>query len=117
MVRTGRGGGDGGERRNNVFGDGESGAGWVEEGGVQAQVDRSIVTGQWMRGILPLRAGNVYQILCGATYKVLSFGMWLKLATDSRLMLLLLSVLRRGKRKHTEIHSSFLKSQGHRIVT
>lgn len=32
-----------------------------------------------------------------ATYKVLSLGMWLKLATDSRLMLLLLSVLRRAQ--------------------
>ena len=35
-----------------------------------------------------------------ATYKVLSLGMWLKLATDSRLMLLLLRVLRRGNGKN-----------------
>lgn len=33
------------------------------------------------------------------TYKVLSLGMWLKLATDSRLTLLLLRVLRRVKSK------------------
>lgn len=33
------------------------------------------------------------------TYKVLSLGMWLKLATDSRLMLLLLRVLRERERE------------------
>lgn len=38
-------------------------------------------------------------LLQDATYKVLSLGMWLKLATDSRLMLLLLRVLRRGNSK------------------
>lgn len=50
-----------------------------------------------MRGSAPVRVVNVSQILGGATYKVLSFGMWLKLATDSRLMLLLLRVLKGGK--------------------
>lgn len=50
-----------------------------------------------MRGGAPVRVVNASQILCGATYNVLSFGMWLKLATDSRLMLLLLRVLRGGK--------------------
>lgn len=38
-------------------------------------------------------------LLQDATYKVLSLGMWLKLATDSRLMLLLLRVLRWEKSK------------------
>lgn len=33
-----------------------------------------------------------------ATHKVLSLGMWLKLATDRRLMLLLLRVLRSSER-------------------
>lgn len=37
------------------------------------------------------------KLLQYTTYKVLSLGMWLKLATDSRLMLLLLRVLRRVK--------------------
>lgn len=60
-----------------------------------------------MRGILPRRDRNVYQGVGGATYKVLSFGMWLKLATDSRLMLLLLRVLAReksGKHNSRQIH-------------
>ena len=62
------------------------------------------------------RGGNVYQILGGATYKVLSFGMWLKLATDSRLMLLLLSVLRREKEQKTT-HRFILQPQGRRTQT
>lgn len=41
------------------------------------------------------QGSEVYQIHRDATYKVLSFGMWLKLATDSRLMLLLFRVLKK----------------------
>lgn len=41
------------------------------------------------------------------TYKVLSFGMWLKLATESRLMLLLLRVLRgEGKQNSVKVHEA-----------
>lgn len=71
--------------------------GVCKDGEVQVQVNQLIVRMDTDERYPSPRGRNVYQMLCGATYKVLSFGMWLKLATDSRLMLLLLRVLRREK--------------------
>lgn len=74
------------------------------EGGRGARLIHQSYKWAGMRGGAPVRVVNASQTLCGATYKVLSFGMWLKLATDSRLMLLLLRVLRGGK--NTTTHGS-----------
>lgn len=74
--------------------------------------DRSInCTRARVRGILP---PLMYQIQAASanTYKVLSFGMWLKLATDSRLMLLLLRVLMGEESKKTQRHVD-----SHEVVT
>lgn len=76
---------------------GEAGAGWVEgrERELQVRINQS-VTQMDTDGKNPSPQGSeVYQIHGDATYKVLSFGMWLKLATDSRLMLLLFRVLKK----------------------
>ena len=68
------------------FGEG----GWRQGGRVGYRSINQLYKRALMREIPPIG----YKCVAN-TYKVLSFGMWLKLATDRRLMLLLLRVLRR----------------------
>lgn len=66
--------------------------GWGEVGGGGLRMRRQIAE----TSVDTRKTERKMIVLQDATYKVLSLGMWLKLATDSRLMLLLLRVLGSG---------------------